>query len=247
MSLSLVPCTSPTPCLKRGIKKPAAFPSRFVLSCLLQAMITLLIIDDHPLVSDGISTMLKGVDHVQVMHACKTGREALDFLSQQTPDIILLDISLPDMNGIELCAGIRQHNKTSRIIGLTSANETGLITQLLSRGANGYLLKNMEREELITAINQVMSGKIYLSREANDKLLEQFTSVTDAVEKTPVMTRREKEILQLLYDGLTGPQIAEKLFLSPYTVETHRKNLLQKFNVNTSLQLLKLAKENRLI
>jgi two-component system, NarL family, nitrate/nitrite response regulator NarL len=210
-------------------------------------MITLLIIDDHPLVSDGISTMLKGVDHVQVAGACKTAGEALDFLSVQTPDIILLDISLPDINGIELCASIRKQNKTSRIIGLTSANETGLITQLLSRGANGYLLKNMEREELITAINQVMSGKIYLSREANDKLLEQFSSVTDAVEKTPVMTRREKEIIQLLYEGLTGPQIAEKLFLSPYTVETHRKNLLQKFNVNTSLQLLKMAKENRLI
>lgn len=210
-------------------------------------MITLLIIDDHPLVSDGISTMLKGADHVQIVGAYKTGREALDFLSVQQPDIILLDISLPDMNGLELCTYIRQQNKKSRIIALTSANETGLITQMLSRGANGYLLKNMEREELVTAINQVMSGKMYLSRDANDKLLEQFSSINDAVANTPVMTRREKEILQLLYDGLTGPQIAEKLFLSPYTVETHRKNLLQKFNVNTSLQLLKMAKENKLI
>jgi two-component system, NarL family, nitrate/nitrite response regulator NarL len=100
---------------------------------------------------------------------------------------------------------------------------------------------------LITAVSEVMNGKTYLSKAANDKLLEQFHSVNDAVEKAPVLTRREKEILQLLYDGFTGPQIAAKLFLSHYTIETHRKNLMQKFGVNNAQQLLKIAKDNRLI
>jgi DNA-binding NarL/FixJ family response regulator len=210
-------------------------------------MITLLIIDDHPLVSDGISTMLKDISYLQIAGSCKTGKEAMGFLSSHGPDVILLDISLPDMNGLELCSQIRQVNKTAKIIGLTSANETGLITQLLTRGGNGYLLKNMERDELITAINEVMNGKIYLSKAANEKLLEQFHSVNDAIKNAPVLTRREKEILQFLYDGLTGPQIAEKLFLSHYTIETHRKNLMQKFGVNNTLHLLKMAKDNRLI
>ena len=210
-------------------------------------MITILIIDDHPLVSDGIATMIKNAGHLLIIGTCKTGKQGLEFLITQEPDIILLDISLPDINGLELCSLIRKKNKVSKIIGLTSANETGLITQLLINGANGYLLKNMEREELITAIDRVMAGKTFLSAAANEKILEQYHSVSDAVKHTAILTRREKEILRLLSEGLNGPQIAEKLFLSPYTVETHRKNLLQKFNVGSTQLLLKAARRNKLL
>ena len=210
-------------------------------------MTTILIIDDHPLVSDGIATMIKDVDYLQITGACKTGKDALEFLASQEPDIILLDISLPDIDGLELCSIIRKKNKVSKIIGLTSANETGLITQLLTRGANGYLLKNMERDELIAAIDQVLNGKTFLSKAANEKLLEQFNSVNDAVKNAPVLTRREKEVLHCLNEGLTGPQIAEKLFVSHYTVETHRKHLMQKLNVNNTQLLLKAARENKLL
>jgi DNA-binding NarL/FixJ family response regulator len=124
------------------------------------------------------------------------------------------------MDGLELCKIIRQKNKAVKIIGLTSTNEAGIITQLLANGGNGYLLKNMERDELIRAIDEVMNGKIFLSQAANQKILEQFHSLKDAMNKVPVLTRREKEILELLYEGLTGPQIADKLFLSHYTIET---------------------------
>jgi DNA-binding NarL/FixJ family response regulator len=209
--------------------------------------IKLLIIDDHPLVSDGIATMLKDIDWLQIAATCKSGESALEYLQDHEPEIILLDISLPGMNGLDLCREIRVKNKISKIIGLTSANETALIAQMLHNGADGYLLKNMERSELLTAIETVMDGHRYLSREANEKLLEHFTSVGDALKHQPVLTRREKEILGLLENGLTGPQIAAKLFLSPYTVETHRKNLMQKFNANNLQQLLKLARESRLI
>lgn len=210
-------------------------------------MITILIIDDHPLVSDGVATMLKGVGYLEVLGACKTAAAALQFLETVEPDIILLDISLPDMDGMELCTIIRKKNKHSKIIGLTSTNEAGIITQLLSKGGNGYLLKNMERDELIEAINEVLNDKIFLSKAANQKILEQYNNVTDALNSLPVLTRREKEILQLLYEGYTGPQIAEKLFLSPYTVETHRKNLLQKLNVNTTQLMIRFATEHKLI
>ena len=210
-------------------------------------MISILVIDDHPLVGDGITLMVKDIEYLQIISICKSGKEALEFLVDAKPDIILLDISLPDIDGLELCFQIRKTNKQTKIIGLTSTNEAGIITQLLANGGNGYLLKNMEREELITAIDEVMNGRIFLSKAANQKILEQFHSLKDALKNKPVLTRREKEILKLLYEGLTGPQIAEKLFLSPLTVETHRKNLMQKLNVNSVQQLLKVAGENKLI
>ncbi|RYD82759.1 MAG: response regulator transcription factor [Sphingobacteriales bacterium] len=210
-------------------------------------MIKVLIIDDHPLVSDGVATMLKDVEYLQVIGACKSGREALEFLESNKTDIILLDISLPDIDGLDLCGELRKTDKEVKIIGLTSTNEAGIITQFLARGGNGYLLKNMERDELITAIDEVLNNKIFLSKAANQKILEQYHTVSDALKSTPVLTRREKEILQLLYEGLTGPQIAEKLFLSPFTVETHRKNLMQKLNVNSTQLMLRYAKENKFI
>jgi DNA-binding NarL/FixJ family response regulator len=210
-------------------------------------MIKIMIIDDHPLVADGIQMMLKDVDYLSIVTTVKSGGTALQFLNNNEPEIILLDISLPDMDGLQLCTLIRQKNKYSKIIGLTSANDASIITQLLHRGANGYLLKNMERNELLEAIDKVLEGKIFLSRAANEKVLEQFTSVSTALDSMPALTRREKEVLSLLNEGLNGPQIAEKLFISSFTVETHRKNLLQKFNVNSTQQLLRTAREKKLI
>lgn len=210
-------------------------------------MIRIIIIDDHPLIRDGIKTMLKDEQSMEIVSASKTASEALDFLSNNQPDIILLDISLPDINGLELCEKIRSTNQQSKIIGLTSTNEAGIITGLLQRGGNGYLLKNMEREELLDAIHTVLNGKVYLSKAANDKILEQFQRNKSTNEETQLLTRREKEILQLLADGLTGPQIAEKLFLSPLTVETHRKNLFRKFNAHSVQSLLKIARDSKLV
>lgn len=209
--------------------------------------VRILIIDDHPLVRDGIKTMLKGESGMKIIGSCKTSTEALTFLSTQTPDIILLDIGLPDMDGLQLCEKIRQANKTSKILGLTSFNEAGMITGLLQRGGNGYLLKNMERSELLNAIRSVMDGRVFLSTAANEKVLEQFQHAKTATTDAPLLTRREKEILMLLSDGLKGPEIATKLFLSPLTVETHRKNLCKKLNVNSVQMLLKVAREKKII
>lgn len=210
-------------------------------------MIRILIIDDHPLVTDGIQMMLKDAGYLSIAGKAKNGAEALQFLETTEPEIILLDISLPDIDGLQLCDKIRESNKYSKILGLTSANDASIITQLLHRGANGYLLKNMERSELLEAIDKVMDGKIFLSKAANEKVLEQFSSVSNALNELPALTRREKELLSLLEEGLNGPQIAEKLYLSHYTVETHRKNLMQKLNVNSTQQLLKLARDKKMI
>ena len=136
----------------------------------MSKLIKILIVDDHPLVRDGILTMLKDEPAFQIVGSSKTAAEALAFLASEIPDIILLDISLPDMDGLQVCEKVRVENKHSKIIGLTSTNEAGIITGLLQRGGNGYLLKNMERSELLDAIDTVMKGKVYLSAAANDKI-----------------------------------------------------------------------------
>jgi two-component system nitrate/nitrite response regulator NarL len=210
-------------------------------------MTTILIVDDHPLVGDGIKTMLAGEESMQVTGVCRTAEETLQFMKTETPDVILLDINLPDEDGLTLCEKIRARNQHVKIIGLTSSNETGIITGLIQRGGNGYLLKNVDRNELIEAIRAVSRGKVYLSSDANDKIVEQLRATGLSVEAQPVITRREKQILELLADGHKGPQIAEQLHLSPLTVETHRKNLFRKFNVGSVQMMLKIARDKKLI
>jgi len=207
-------------------------------------MIKILIIDDHPLVIDGIRTMLKDESYLSIEAAVKTAKDALEFIEDKAPvDIILLDINLPDIDGLRLCELIRNKDKTVKILGLTYVNEAGIITQLIRNGANGYLLKNMEKAELIEAINKVMDGSIYLSKEANEKIIQQLQSLGLPKNGIPAITRREKEILELLHLGLTSQEIADKLFVSYYTIDTHRKNLLQKFNVHNTQSLMNVVRE----
>jgi two-component system, NarL family, nitrate/nitrite response regulator NarL len=211
-------------------------------------MVKLLIVDDHPLVIDGLKTMLKDVGYIQIAGAVKNGKDALAWLDAQAEvNVILLDINLPDTDGLRLCEQIRIKNKTVKIIGLTYVNEAGIITQLIKKGANGYLLKNMEREELINAIDQVMDGSIYLSKAANEKIVQQLQAYDLPGNAMPALTRREKEILQLLAKGLTSHEIATQLFLSTFTVDTHRRNMLQKFNVHNTQALINMANELRIM
>jgi two-component system nitrate/nitrite response regulator NarL len=202
-------------------------------------MLKILIIDDHPLVIDGIRTMLKDESYLHIEAAVKNAKDAMAYLENHTgPDVILLDVNLPDTDGLRLCEMIRQKNKTVKIIGLTYVNEAGIITQMIKKGANGYLLKSMEREELIEAINRVMDGSVYLSKAANDKILEQLQHYDLDKKTIPLLTHREKEILHLLAEGLTSNEIAARLYLSNYTIDTHRKNMLQKFNVHNTQSLI---------
>jgi len=207
-------------------------------------MIKILVVDDHPLVIDGIRTMLKDEAYLHIEAAVKTGKEAISFMeSGVAVDIILLDINLPDIDGLKLCEIFREKNKDIRILGLTYINEAGIITQLIKKGANGYLLKNMEKVELVDAINKVMDGQVYLSRAANEKILQQLQVHDLPKDDIPTLTRREREILELLTKGHTSQEIASQLFLSTYTVDSHRRNMLQKFNVHNTQSLLNVVRE----
>jgi len=210
-------------------------------------MIQILIVDDHPLVGDGVASMLREFPWAQVAAICRNGREAEEYLAANRPDVLLLDLNLPDTDGADLCERIRRTDKSIRIVALTSTNEAGIIARFLSKGGNGYLLKNMDRQELVHALEQILDGRIYLSPGANQKVLEQYQSLQASIDSIPILTRREKEILRLLYEGLSGPQMAERLCLSPYTVETHRRNLMQKLNVGNTQSLLRFALDKKLL
>lgn len=202
--------------------------------------IKVFVVDDHYMVIEGIQSLLKNEDEIEWMGHATNGTSCLAFLKQQLPDIILLDVNLPDISGIELCKQIKQNFTSVYILGLSTFNQQPIIRNMLENGAAGYVLKNATREELMEAMKTVLSGKTYLS-------FDVALSLRKTDDELPIITRREKEILLLVGDGLTNAEIAEKLFISIPTVNTHRKSLLNKFNVNNTASLIKLAAKYNLI
>jgi len=203
-------------------------------------MINIVILDDHLMVLEGLQTMLKNDKNITVTNTFSQGKDLLDFLKTNTPDVILLDINLPDSNGIDLCKTIFTKKPSIYIIGLSNYSETGFIKSMMRNGAKGYLLKNTTKNELIEAIKTVHSGSNYLPKVLKDKLLnESFGAQTSSF--VPKITRREKEILTCIAEELTNSEIAKKLFISIKTVESHRKNLHQKFGVRNTAGLIKEA------
>jgi len=190
------------------------------------------IVDDHYMVVEGIRSLLQNEKGIEWTGHAMNAASCLAFLQRQQPDIILMDINLPDKNGIDLCKEVKEKYPSVFIIGLSTFNQQSFIQKMMDSGASGYVLKNATQEELMEAISVVVKGKIYFSDEASQVLTK-----TDA---NPILlTRREKEVLELIAEGLTNNEIAQKLFVSPTTIDTHRKNLLAKFGVRNTASLIR--------
>ncbi len=195
------------------------------------------IVDDHYMVIEGIRSLLLHEKNIDWMGHATNAASCLSFLKQQQPDIILMDVNLPDSSGIELCKAVRQQYPSVFVLGLSTFNQQAVIRNMLDNGASGYVLKNATKSELLEAIDAVMKGKSYLSFEA-------ALSMKERAAEAPMITRREKEILQLIAEGLTNAEIASKLFISIPTVSTHRKSLLEKFGAkNTAILIGKAIKQ----
>jgi len=197
--------------------------------------IKIFIADDHYMVVEGIRSMLQPVKNIEWMGHAMNAASCMAFLHQQQPEVLLLDINLPDKSGIDLCKEIKEKYPAIYIVGLSSFNQQSYIQKMMDNGASGYVLKNATREELVEAIETVAEGNTFLSMEASATIKEN----KDA--KIPIITRREKEVLHLIAEGLTNNQIAEKLFISTTTVDTHRNSLLSKFEVKNTANLIRLA------
>jgi two-component system, NarL family, nitrate/nitrite response regulator NarL len=198
--------------------------------------IKVLIVDDHPMVLEGMSAMLAQIVFVEIAGTATNAYEAMQQIKKTAPDIVITDINMPEVSGMELALKIRKEFPAVKIIAMSTFKERSYISQMIQNGAAGYLVKSASREEIEEAILSVHEGKLYMSLDIN-------LSAADKQELTdiPVLSSREKEVLVLIADGFTNPQIAGKLFISLHTVDSHRKNLLTKFAVNNTASLIKLA------
>ena len=199
------------------------------------------IVDDHYMVIEGIRSLLQHESNIEWMGHAMNAATCVNFLKQQIPDVILMDINIPDKSGIDLCKEVREKYPSVFIVGLSTFNQQSLIQKMLDNGASGYLLKNATQEELMEGIETVMKGKIYLSDEAAQSLRKNTNG------DLPVLTRREKEVLELIAEGLTNAEIAKRLFISVTTVDTHRKNILAKLQLKNTASLVKYAAEHKLL
>ncbi len=206
-------------------------------------MIKTFLIDDHPMVIEGIRMMLQNADNVEVTGSAADGYAALEALKTTPADVALVDINLPDLDGIELCKKLKERFPDLKVLGLSTFKERSYITRMIDAGASGYLLKNANGEELEEAITAAHKGRMYMSLEA----AQTITKPASPQPELPLLTSREKEVLALIADGMTNNEIAEKLFISPLTVDSHRKNLLTKFGVKNTAAMIKFGMETGLI
>lgn len=198
--------------------------------------VKVLIVDDHPMVLEGMRSMLAQIKFVEMSGTAANAYDAVELIKSASPQIVITDINMPEISGIELALKIKTEFPQVKIIAMSTFKERSYISQMIQNGASGYLVKSASKEEIEEAILSVHEGKLYMSLDINLS-----SSDKEELNNIPILSSREKEVLHLIADGMTNPQIAAKLFLSLHTVDSHRKNILTKFSVNNTASLIKLA------
>jgi DNA-binding NarL/FixJ family response regulator len=221
----------------------------FITSRKAKLMIKLLIADDHQLVIDGIKLMLSGEPDITCAGEANDGQAALDLLATTNFDLVLLDINMPGLNGLETCKKMRQSFPQLKVLVLSMIQEVSLIKLMLKSGANGYLLKNAGKDEIIEAIRKVCQGQKYYSAEVADIVMASLAGGAQKNKQSPFpqLSRREKQVLELIVDEFTTTEIAERLHISFGTVETHRRNLLIKLGARNTAGLVRISMEYGLL
>jgi DNA-binding NarL/FixJ family response regulator len=203
--------------------------------------VKILIVDDHPMVLEGLKSLLSDSEELVVAGTVSNAIDAIAFLKNNEVDIAFLDINLPDINGIELCKKIKEQFPDVKTLALSTFSERAYVSRMIQNGASGYLIKSSGKEEILEAIRQVRAGGYYMNVSFDQN------ASAPSPKTIPFLTRREKEVLLLIAEGMTNPQIADQLFISVTTVNSHRQNLLMKFEVSNTASLIKLAAGHGLI
>ncbi len=206
-------------------------------------MIKILLAEDHEILRDGLKSLLKDEPDLIVVEEAKNGREVIEKLSITEVDIVIIDINMPVMNGLETTQYLQEHFKNIKVLVLSMLDNDKYLTQMFEAGATGYLLKSTSKEELIYAIKKVAKGSTYVCSQMTLNILDKPRQDTDAVasQTTVSLSKRELEVLQQIAEGLTNNEIAVKLFTSRRTVETHRMNLIEKTKSKNTAALIKFA------
>lgn len=205
--------------------------------------ITVILADDHKIIRDGLRTLIESQPEMQVIAEAENGRETIKLAKELQPDVVIMDISMPDLNGIDATREIVNSIPGIRVIALSMHSDRRFVSGMLSSGASGYLLKDCAFEELAKAIRTVVTNHTYLSPMISDIVVKSYISKSPetTIENAPLLTAREREMLQLMAEGMTAKEIASHLFVSVKTVETHRRNIAQKLNINRAAELIKYA------
>lgn len=206
--------------------------------------IKVLLVDDHHIILDGLTSLLETDPQFNIIASLQSGEQVLEFLKRDQPDILLTDYSLPGMTGLELFKKVRLIFPKIKVAILSMHDEASLVRNILKEGVNGYLLKSIQQFELRNALKQIAMGYPYVSPEITRIMM---TELNQPEQKGDLLTEREREILRLIAKEYSNKQMAEKLFISERTVETHRKNIFRKTNTNTLVGLIKFAFEHNLV
>lgn len=207
------------------------------------ATVKILLVDDHRIVLDGLKSLFDDDLEFEIIGAVSTPVEALQKMENALPDILLTDYTLPGMTGLELCAKTKEKYPAVKRVILSMHDEGHLVKQVMKEGVDGYLLKSIQQSELKTALHQIMRGMPYVSPEITRQLMNGIANEG----KQELLTEREQEILRLIVKEFSNKQIADKLFISERTVETHRKNIFRKTNVSSLVGLVKYAFEHNIV
>ena len=210
-----------------------------------EKVITILHVDDHPMVLKGMKALVETFDNIKIVASVNDSFQAMEYLKNNEVDLVFSDISLPDVNGLDLVKRIHKEYPRLKIMAVTTYNDMGFLTQMIKNGANGYLLKSANIEDIQEAIKVVMSGGTYIDRQLGTVGSDFLSSKVN--KNVPFITSREKEVLDLISKGMKNQDIANQLFISITTVNSHRNNLLLKFNVSNTAALIRIAVENKLI
>lgn len=206
--------------------------------------IRIVIADDHRVMLDGIRALLRDVSELEIVGDALNGEELIAQVRAHRPDVVLTDIQMPVKDGIQASIEIHAEFPEVKIIALTMLNESMFIKRMLEAGVSGYVTKNVDKDELVRVIHKVANGEKHFSDEVTAQLMNNFS--TTAESPVDVLTKREKEILKLIAQGLTDKEIAEKVFLSALTVISHRKNILSKLGLKNKVEITRFALENGL-
>ncbi|MCK9269014.1 MAG: response regulator transcription factor [Bacteroidales bacterium] len=210
-----------------------------------QKPIQVLVVDDHQIIIDGMKSILQDEETVQFAGGANTMQEALDFIDQHQVDVIIMDISMPGHSGIEITRMIKEKYPDVKVLALTMHDEIDIIADMIDAGASGYLLKKANMNEVLDALQTVARGQRYLGSKVQDILMDDFSQRRSTRQnreyESQLLTPREKEILQLMLREFSNDKIAEKLFISIRTVETHRRNIFTKTNTKNVVGLIKYA------
>ncbi len=214
--------------------------------------IKIALVDDHQIVRDGIKSLLSGETGIKIIGEANSAYELFELLKTIVPDIVLLDISLPTMSGIEVSKVLSKDYPEIKILMLSMYTSEDFIFNALKSGIQGYLPKNTTRDELVVAIKEIYQGNEYFSKTIADIILKSYVhsarrgkKVSD--DKIENLTNREREILHLIVEGLTNNELSEKLNISIRTVETHKTSIMRKLNLNSTVELVKFALKNKII